>query len=51
MRNEFSIMKEVGAKDINAEISSFDRLQVIILTKVVPLSVGVILAGIWKGLF
>lgn len=50
MRNEYSIMKEDGVKDLDREINRFDRLQHFILTTVAPIAIGVILAGIAKGM-
>lgn len=50
MRNEYSIMKEAGAKDLAKEIGTFDKLQHVIVTTVVPLAIGVILAGICRGM-
>lgn len=50
MRNEYSIMKEAGVKDLNREVKNFDRLQHFILTVVAPIAIGVILAGITKGM-
>lgn len=50
MRNEFTIMKEANAKDLNEELRTFDRLQHFILTKVTPVTIGVILAEILKSL-
>lgn len=50
MRNEYSIMKEAGVKDLDREVNHFDRLQRFILTTITPFAIGVILAGIARGM-